>query len=647
VLRRALWLLLAVPALAQVALLAWAVWHRVAYPYDLEWMEGGLLNHALRLGDGRGIYVPPSVDFIPFLYTPLYPWLLALLGKVFGLGYTLGRVVSDVALAGVLAIGAAALVRLAPPGRRLIAAVGACAFAGVVAATYPWVEGWYDLVRGDTLFLALGVAGLAAVHAYAQRPAGVALAAALLATSFFAKQTGVLLVAAGGAALLVMNRRAVPLYVAVAGAIGGGGTLLLNKLTDGWFWIYVFQVHQQHETNLDRFGRSFVLQLGHFPALTAVILAGLVAALVHRRHLPSTASVFLAWSFFFACGLVIGAIGWATQWAHWNAYIPAMTFGGLAAGAALPFLADALAPPAAAAAALALAANLALARWSPTPLIPTAADRAAGDALIARLAAVDGEVFMPNHPWYAHLAGKPTFTHRMGIMDVTFEGAGKRPLPPRARVVEGLADGLKRGRFGAVVLDDKVQLWELPGLTEGYRPDEPIRAAPRVVSGAETVPRALWVPRKNDAPPPGTRVLFDFESGRFDGWEVHGDAWGAGPVESVPGKEVQGFVGHRFASSSARGDAGTGTLVSPPFTVAGSTLRLRVAGGNGKGERVELRDAASGAVLRTATGARSTFLTAVTWPVADLRGRSVRLAAVDEERGAWGVLFFDDVREAP
>ncbi|MBA3503924.1 MAG: hypothetical protein H0T65_26425, partial [Deltaproteobacteria bacterium] len=63
------WVLVALPALYQLVLLATAIAGRVGYPYDLEWMEGGMLHHALRIKNGEGIYVPPSIDFIPYLYT--------------------------------------------------------------------------------------------------------------------------------------------------------------------------------------------------------------------------------------------------------------------------------------------------------------------------------------------------------------------------------------------------------------------------------------------------------------------------------------------------------------------------------------------------------------------------------------------------
>src|SRR5690348_1839440 len=82
------------------AVVAWLFVRRLFYPYDLEWMEGGMLCHALRLLEGKPIYAAPSVDFIPYLYTPLYPALLAALGRVVGLGYLLARLVSIGSFAG-------------------------------------------------------------------------------------------------------------------------------------------------------------------------------------------------------------------------------------------------------------------------------------------------------------------------------------------------------------------------------------------------------------------------------------------------------------------------------------------------------------------------------------------------------------------
>ncbi len=663
--RRLLFFLLAIPGLVQLALLAYAVTHRIAYPYDLEWMEGGMLAHAQRMLDGHSIYSPPSVDFIPYLYTPLYPAVLAALGKVMELSYFVGRAVSVAATLTTMGLAVWALERGVPRRDRPLALVGAVLGLGIFAACYPWFEGWYDVVRGDMLFLAIGTGGLVALESWARKKTTgfwhphVAVAAALLALSFFAKQTGVLLVFAGGAALLVMNWRAVPMFVVVAGAIGGGGSVVLDKLTGGWFWIYVFKVHQQHDTNIDRFWKSFANIFGHFPALTIAVAATLLLCAFRFRSLPASAHRFLYWAWMFACGAVIGALGWATQWAHFNAYIPAMTFGAIAAGAAVRALPDLAGEPfdipAIAAVTLALGTQLCLAGWSPRPLIPRTADRLAGDRLIERLYALPGDVFIPSHPWYAHLAGKPLYTHRIGIMDVTTPPAPGHPaLPPRAREVEGLEAALRGARFSAVIVDDRQPEWELPGLTSGYRPDVTLGAAesPHVVTGALTVPRTVWVPIDTDANVPGTRVLFDFEAPTFaaTGWETTGTAWGKGPVNGVPNRDVIGFRGRRFASSFNGGDAPTGTLLSPPFVVEGKQLVFRLAGGNdAKHERAELRldgdDPDAGQVVRTATGARSLTMNPVVWDIADLAGKTVRLVFIDDGSAPWDGLVVDDVRE--
>ncbi|MBI4509211.1 MAG: hypothetical protein HY698_06220 [Deltaproteobacteria bacterium] len=514
---KATWLLLAVPGLVHLALMVVAIAQRFFYPYDLEWMEGGLLTHALRLSRGEPIYAPPSVEFISYLYTPLYPALLAALGKVTEIGYVLGRAVSVLSLMVTCVILVASVVGTAPREHRTergAAITGAACGLGFFAATYPWVDGWYDLVRADMLFLALGISGLAMLRAATGR-AGVALAGLFLGLSFFAKQTGVPLVLAGGLALLVMNWRVLPIFAVVTGAIGGGGTLLLNRVTGGWFWTYVFAYHQQHDTNRDRFFLSFKNILLHFPAMTFVIALTLVVALVSgavSRSLPSAAKTFLFWTWMFACGVLIGAVGWATQWAHFNAYIPAMALGALAAGHAIPALVSLFRdkwPRIGMAVALAcgatLAFQLAWVRWDPRPLIPTAKDRTAGDKLIARLRAIDGDVFFPFHPFYPHLAGKRTFAHRMGILDVTYlppPSSNKRPLPEAARKVAGLAEALRSQRFAAIVLDDRAQLYELPGLTEAYRQVDTLGwdESPRVVSGARTMPRTIWQPKSRSAP---------------------------------------------------------------------------------------------------------------------------------------------------
>ena len=96
---RVLRVLADIPILAMavgVFILLWrTISGRVGYPYDLEWMDGGMLLHAARVADGLPLYVTPSETFIPFIYPPMYPWLVGGLSALgFPLDYVLGRGVS-------------------------------------------------------------------------------------------------------------------------------------------------------------------------------------------------------------------------------------------------------------------------------------------------------------------------------------------------------------------------------------------------------------------------------------------------------------------------------------------------------------------------------------------------------------------------
>src|SRR5690606_3380365 len=84
----------ALPAVAHLILLASIFVGRVAYPVDIEWMEGGVLTMASRMQQGLPVYASPELGYAPFPYPFAYPLLLAALGTLVGQSYVLGRLVS-------------------------------------------------------------------------------------------------------------------------------------------------------------------------------------------------------------------------------------------------------------------------------------------------------------------------------------------------------------------------------------------------------------------------------------------------------------------------------------------------------------------------------------------------------------------------
>ena len=88
-------------ALYFLGILAAAVVARVAYPYEIEWMEGGVLAHVARILRGQPLYARPTLEFTPFLYPPLYYAVSAAVAKLVGLSLVPLRLVSVVATLGI------------------------------------------------------------------------------------------------------------------------------------------------------------------------------------------------------------------------------------------------------------------------------------------------------------------------------------------------------------------------------------------------------------------------------------------------------------------------------------------------------------------------------------------------------------------
>jgi hypothetical protein len=125
--------------------------------------------------------------------------------------------------------------------------------------------------------------------------------------------------------------------------------------------------------------------------------------------------------------------------------------------------------------------------------VPGPTDRAAAARFLDRLRSLDGDVFIPFHPWYNALVGKPTHTHRMGVLDVS------AMLGRPAR----LDQALEQQKFAYVILDWKSQPWEWPTLAGHYHDVGVFQDgvdAVRAFSGAETSPRRLLA----RTPPPAT-----------------------------------------------------------------------------------------------------------------------------------------------
>ena len=178
----------------------WVALHRIGYPFELEWLEGGAVSIVQRANAGHALYVQPSLHYVPWPYPPLYFWVSAGVAQVTGVGFLALRLVSFTASLGAFAV-IFTVVRSGSRDR-----VAGLVAVGLFAATFRFTGAWLDIGRVDSLFLLLFlIAVLVARRARTWR-SGVTVGA-LVFLAFFTKQTALVAAVPMLAWLLVRRPR--------------------------------------------------------------------------------------------------------------------------------------------------------------------------------------------------------------------------------------------------------------------------------------------------------------------------------------------------------------------------------------------------------------------------------------------------------
>ncbi|MFO0759928.1 MAG: glycosyltransferase family 39 protein [Byssovorax sp.] len=455
------------------------------YPYELEWMEGGIVDEILRVAAGQKIYVRPTLDYVPFLYAPLYIYVSAAFTKLLGPGFLAPRLVSYLA-----SIGAIALIGRFVHRETRGAFFPSLFAAGLFAATYCQSAAFFDIARVDSLFLLLALGALYTLR-FSPTPRGQALSALLLVLAFLTKQSASVLVVPMAFFAVLRDRKKAWIFGVCA--IGGivGSAALLDVVHGGWFSYFVLWLPRQHPL-VGRMAYDFWI-LDLLGPLGIACLGGLFYLLVgatdpeaRRFHaLMAAGMLFIAWTGRLHAG------GWPNVIMPGFAMIAILA--GLGAHSAFVLAGEAPEKSRRIEALVLLAAALQLGSlvYDPKRVVPTAADRQAGDAFVASLRAMDGEVFLPAHGYLLTLAGKPTHAHEMAMEDILGIGGGK----PGAALLAEVRKALKEKRFSVVIPDTG---WHQREIDESYRRQRDAIIDPAAffpVTGMRTRPKGVYLPR--------------------------------------------------------------------------------------------------------------------------------------------------------
>jgi hypothetical protein len=400
-------------------------------------MEGAMVDHVARLVAGQGIYVAPSVHFVPYVYNPLFYAVAAAVARVVGVGFLPLRLVSVVSTLATFAL-IFELVR-----RETRALFPSFLAAGLYASTYAIAGSWFDGGRVDPLAIALCVASIF-VARQARTPARLVASAALVALAFATRQNALpLLFALWLYFALALGVKRSLAFAAPAVVVIAAGVLTVNHATNGWYWFYAFELPLGHSPSF-----AMLPQAAMLPLVVAIAFG------VQYFRAPAVRAAEAGRFFLLSLGALalMSVAGVLHSGSFYNDYMPLYAALSVAFGLGLHEVLHS-APDHALRGRLALGASVlqfAGLAYDPRPYAPGKAELDDGRRLVRAIAAIPGDVFVPEHGYVVELAGKRPFLHLMAFIDlVRVPGAHEEA----AALTTAFDTLIAEHRFGAIVLD--------------------------------------------------------------------------------------------------------------------------------------------------------------------------------------------------
>ena len=433
-------------ALLYIIMYLWIACHRLKYPFELEWIEGGMVDQVQRIINGQSMYVAPNINFVPFLYTPLYFYVSAFASTIFGIGLFPLRLISF--LASLVSFVSIFLIV------REVTKNWWAAFlsTGLFAASFQLTGAWLDIARVDSLFIALWLLFLYFV--IRQKSLAYALLAGVLAAmAFLTKQTALLACLPVIAYLFWENwKRGLTLLTTML-LIIGITTWILNQSSNGWYTFYIFRLQLQQTEWLP----SVLISFWNGDLFVHVPLAIVFVLFFLIRKLSQNRLSLLEWLSILIGALAAAFITKAKVGGYYNVLLPAYAAISIFFGLGLnELLKKADQFPIDYRARLEILIYMAclsqfiILYYSPNVQIPTKADLNAGYELVQFISHVNGNVYLPDHGYLSTLAGKKTYAHQSAIWDVI---RGNQQTMGKKLLMQDLDHAIREQIFDVIIFD--------------------------------------------------------------------------------------------------------------------------------------------------------------------------------------------------
>lgn len=467
------------------------------YPFPLDWVEGGGVDHCIHILQGKQIYAEPKATFVAFLYTPLFYYLGALLMKLFGEGFFALRIVSIASF-----LGSSILINriISNETKSSLASWIGC---GLFAASFGVVGNWYDVGRVDSLAIFLILFSAYTLRYYAGT-GGAVLSAVLFSASFLTKQSALVFLPFMMLPVYLSRRRDGLIFAISSVVICLGFLLFLSAKSQGWSWFYLFKI----PASTPRLYRDLLRYpikdlLANFSFLLAAMLFFLWGADHHREKKEVKALLGNFWIWFFLAGFLVSYLS-RLKYGGWdNVLYTVVTVIPLLFGIALGrFLGSSESGGMRRFILILVILQFLLLIYDPFSLIPSEADYRGAEILVERVSEIPGEVLVFYHSHLGYVAKGKMSAHAAALKElpnVYDAGVPFKGMP------KDLYEAVTKRRYSAIILDDRAETevgnpWTnfiskyYSFSEEIYRPGEPKL---RFMTGAQSIPRFVYRPRKS------------------------------------------------------------------------------------------------------------------------------------------------------
>ena len=444
--------------------LIYCISNRIGYKFELEWLEGDMLLHAVRLLEHKSIYAAPSAEFVPEIYPPFYYIVVACAFRLFGPSLFVLRAVSATALFFVFVL----IFKVVSKETRslMLAVVGTGLFAGFYATH----SSWYDIGRVDSFFYFILLLGIWVASKASHSKWGAVASAIIFSMAIYTKQSAAIYIPFAAIFFFIKNRKSAVLFSTVFIIVSASALLVLHRMTDGWFTYMVVLnplAFPRDALNIAKLLHEITKQ---FSILLFLASAAIFYLLFQWRKLKSISiwEIMLIPSIitYIRIKPIIGAdVNDSMYISLWLSILVPLWLGKFVDSKNKTIVSKVIS----ASAMLLLCVHLTTHLYSPGKWIPPKESSVKGNELIQRIKKATGPVFVHLHPVYAWMADKQPFQNA-GNLWAFNQGKSKH-------VPEDLFEKIRSRYFSLIVLDD-VSQGQNPELctliSQCYKVEQPI-----------------------------------------------------------------------------------------------------------------------------------------------------------------------------